>query len=140
MAELKTKKNNASVSEFLNAITDEQKRDDCKALSKLMSDITKAPAVMWGPSIVGFGSWRYTNTRGTSDWFLVGFSPRKANITLYIMTGFTSCPDLMKKLGTYKTGKSCLYIKRLSDLDQGILKDLIKESIVNLKSGGLPTY
>jgi hypothetical protein len=140
MAEVKTKLNDASVDDFLNAIEDEQKRADCFAVSKLMQQATKANPKMWGDSIVGFGAYRYVYASGREgDWMLVGFSPRKGNITLYIMAGFEQYDDLMKKLGKHKTGKSCLYIKSLADVDKGVLKELIAQSVAHMKATHPPT-
>ena len=130
MAELKTKPNTASVEEFLNGISDEQKRKDAFAVLRLMKQITKVKPRMWGPSIVGFGEYHYKYESGREgDWFLTGFSPRKQNLTLYIMSGFSRYDVLMKKLGKYKTGKSCLYIRRLDDIDLAVLKELITLSV-----------
>ena len=134
MAELKTKKNAASVDEFLNHVADEQRRKDCFSLVEIMKAATKAEPAMWGTSIVGFGRRQYKYDSGRElAWFLVGFSPRKQDLTLYIMGGLESYPSLMKKLGKHKTGKSCLYIKRLEDVDLPTLKELIKKSIVDLR-------
>ena len=134
MAELKTKKTEQSVEEFLNAIADEQTRQDCFNIVKLMQKATKAKPKMWGPSIVGFGDYHYKYESGReNDWFLVGFSPRKQNVALYGL-GITRQPELVQKLGKYKTGKSCLYIKRLADVDQKVLKDLIELSIAHTAS------
>ncbi len=133
MAELKTKPNAASIDKFLNAISDEQTRQDCFTILEMMKAITKAPPKMWGPSIVGFGSYHYKYDSGREgDWFLTGFSPRKQNLTLYIMAGFSQYDELMKKLGKYKTGKSCLYIKRLDDIHLPTLKKLIQQSVEHL--------
>ncbi len=129
MAELKTKLNDASVQKFLNSISDEKKRKDCLTILELMKKITKSEPKMWGSSIVGFGTYHYKYESGREgDWFLTGFSPRKQNLTLYIMSGFNKYDELMKKLGKYKTGKSCLYINSLEDVDKKVLKDLITES------------
>jgi len=134
MAELKTKPNTASVEDFLSQIPEEQKRKDALAIMKLMRQITKAKPKMWGPSIIGFGDYHYKYESGREgDWFLTGFSPRKQNLTLYIMSGFARYDALMKKLGKFKTGKSCLYAKRLDDLDQAVLKELITHSVKYLK-------
>jgi hypothetical protein len=134
MAELKTKKTDASVEKFLNGVADEQRRKDCFALVEIMKKATKAEPAMWGPSIVGFGHRLYKYPSGRElDWFLLGFSPRKGDLTLYIMPGLERYPELMKKLGKYKTGKSCLYIKRLEDVNQPTLKELIKQSLKDLK-------
>ncbi len=134
MAELKTKKNEADVEKFLGAIPDEKKQRDCFVILKLMRQITGKDPKMWGSGIVGFGDYHYKYESGREgDWFLVGFSPRKQNISLYIMSGFDGQSDLMKKLGKYKTGKSCLYIKAYEDVDAEVLKELITRSIVHLK-------
>jgi hypothetical protein len=134
MAELKTKKNDASVEDFLNTIKDEQIRADCFEISKLMSQVTKAEPKMWGSSIVGFGQYHYKYASGReNDWMLVGFSPRKQNITLYIMAGFDRYDELLAKLGKFTTGKSCLYIKKLADVDKKVLKKLVTESVKVMK-------
>lgn len=134
MAELKTKKTNKSVSQFIKAIDDPERRKDCEALAKLMKKITGAEPKMWGTAIVGFGDYRYKYASGREgDWFPIGFSPRKAALTIYAMCAFAQNPDLMKKLGKYKMGKGCLYIKRLADIDQEVLAKLLKESIARLK-------
>ena len=136
-AELKTKVNDASVTDFLNTIPDEQKQKDCFEIVKMMKQAAGAEPKMWGTSIVGFGSYHYKGASGREgDWMLIGFSPRKQNITLYIMPGFERYPGLMKKLGKYSTGKSCLYIKRLSDVDRKVLKDLVSESVKMMKKKG----
>ena len=133
-AEVKTKVNDASVTDFLNSVEDEQKRKDAFEILKLMKQVSKENAKMWGGSIVGFGSYHYKGASGREgEWMLIGFSPRKQNITLYIMPGFERYPTLMKKLGKYSTGKSCLYIKKLSDVDASVLKELVTESIKVMK-------
>ncbi len=135
MAELKTQKTKASVSAFLNAIADDQRRADCKAVSKMMQEITGEKPAMWGTSLVGFGTYTYTYATGRSgDWPLAAFSPRKQNLTLYIMAGFDGYPELMAKLGPHSTGKSCLYVKRLSDLHLPTLKKLITASVKHVKA------
>ena len=135
MAELKTKPGNESARAFIEAIADERQRDDCFAILELMQSATKAEPVMWGGSIVGFGTYRYVYASGREgDWFLTGFSPRKQNITLYIMMGFERHPDVMEHLGKYKTGKSCLYIKRLADVDKNVLTQLIRQSVAQLQA------
>ncbi len=132
MAELKTKKNEGSVKDFLDGIEDEQKRKDTKKVAKMMRDATGKRAKMWGASIVGYGSLTLDYAGGkTGEWFAVGFSPRKANLTLYIMDGFSEYDGLLKKLGKHKIGKSCLYIKRLSDVDEEVLETLVKKSIAH---------
>lgn len=133
-AELKTKLNNASVDDFINSVEDEQVRADCFEITKIMKQVTKAEPKMWGTSIVGFGSYHYKGKSGREgDWMLVGFSPRKQNLTLYIMAGFDRYDDLLKKLGKFTTGKSCLYIKKLADIDKKVLKELVTESVKVMK-------
>ena len=130
MAELKTKENDASVAKFIKAVNDETRRKDCLALIKIMRQITKADPKMWGPSMVGFGSYHYKYESGREgDWFVTGFAPRKQDLTLYIMAGFEGYPELMKTLGKHKTGKSCLYIKKLEDVRLPTLKKLVQESV-----------
>ncbi|MGH7468734.1 MAG: DUF1801 domain-containing protein [Longimicrobiales bacterium] len=129
MSELKTRPTSASVAEFLESIPDEARRKDCQAIARMMQEATKAEPKMWGPSIIGFGDFRYQGASGSTDWFVAGFSPRKQNLTLYIMTGFARYSTLMAKLGKHSTGKSCLYFKRLADVDHAVLKTLIEESV-----------
>jgi hypothetical protein len=134
VAELKTKKTDASVAEFLAGISPEQKRKDAIAICELMKKVTKAEPKMWGTSIVGFGSHQYKYESGRQgEWFLVGFSPRKQNLTLYIMPGFASYDALLAKLGKHKTGKSCLYINTLDDIDVPTLRELIQRSVADMK-------
>ena len=132
--ELKTKVNDASVEGFLNSVTDEQKREDCFEILRLMKQVTNEEPKMWGSSIVGFGSYHYKGASGREgDWLLTGFSPRKENLTLYIMGGFDLHQDLLKKLGKHKTSVGCLYIKKLDDVDKEILKELVAESVKTMK-------
>lgn len=120
----------ASVSKFIDAVEDEGKREDAYTVLKLMRKITKEEPKLWGTAIVGFGTYQYKYASGQQgDWPLVGFSPRKQNLTLYIMPGFDKYDDLMSKLGKYKTGKSCLYIKSLQDVDMKVLEALIANSV-----------
>ena len=135
MAELKTKQTKASVKEFLNQISDEERRKDCFAVAKMMEEITGEKPKMWGPSIVGFGIWHYKYASGREgDWPVAAFSPRKKDLTVYLMPGFTEHADLMEKLGKHSTGKSCLYIKRLSDLHVPTLKKLITQSVKQMRN------
>ncbi len=130
MAELKTKGTGKSVKKFIDGIADEKMRRDCRKLLKLMGEVTKAKPKMWGSSMVGFGTYHYKYASGREgDWFLTGFSPRKLNLTLYLMAGFGRYDGLLKKLGKYKTGKSCLYVRTLDDIDPSTLKSLIRESV-----------
>ena len=136
MAELKTKKTESSVAKFLDSVADEEKRNDSKKILKIFTESTKEKPAMWGTSIVGFGSYHYKSDRSTQegDWPLTGFSPRKQNITIYIMPGFLEYKELLTKLGKHKVSKgSCLYIKRLSDIDIDVLKKLIKVSVSDMK-------
>ncbi len=134
MAELKTQRNTASVEAFLNGVKDERKRADSFELLKLMEEVTGEKGEMWGSSIVGFGRYRYKYSTGREgDWMLVGFSPRAQNLTLYIMAGFEEYDGLLTKLGKHSTGKSCLYIKRLEQVDKNVLKQLVKKSVTHMK-------
>lgn len=128
-AELKTKVNEASVAGFLNSVEDEQKRNDAFDLLKIMEQVTKETPKMWGTSIVGFGSYHYKYATGhEGDAPRMGFSPRKQSLTLYIPGALEQYQGFLEKLGKHSTGKGCLYIKRLSDVDLGVLKELIAES------------
>lgn len=135
MAELKTVPTGASVTDFLNAITDEKRRQDCLTVCALMQEITGEAPIMWGASIVGFGTYRYCSPSGRSgNWMLTGFASRKASLTLYIMSGFGEYDALLEKLGKYSTGVSCLYIKRLSDVDLTVLRALITQSVAHMRT------
>ena len=129
-AEPKTKSNESSVEKFLNTISDEQQRTDSFAVLELMKRISKEEPRMWGTSIIGFGLHHLKYASGRElDWMLIGFSPRKGKTTLYITDGFDKYDEYLSRLGKHKTGKSCLYIKRLSDIDIGVLEELIKSSV-----------
>ncbi|MBE0648412.1 MAG: DUF1801 domain-containing protein [Bacteroidales bacterium] len=137
MAELKTKQNDADVNDFINSFADtELKKKDSIEILKLMQEFTGFEPKMWGTSIIGFGSYHYKSERSSQegDWPLVGFSPRKSAISLYVYSGCSGQEDLLKDLGKFKMGKSCIYIKKLSDIDQEILKKLIKSTIEFLQS------
>ncbi len=130
MAEPKTKPTGASVTAFVAAIEDPEKRKDVKKIAGMMRRATRSRAKLWGPSIVGYGRYHYEYPSGQSgDWMLTGYSPRKQALTVYIMCGFEPFKPLLNRLGKYKTGKSCLYIKRLSDVDEGVLEELITQSV-----------
>ena len=130
MAELKTKPTAVSVESFLNAIQDEHVRNDCWTIVDIMQKATCAEPRMWGASIVGFGSYHYKYASGReADWMLTGFSPRKQNITLYLMGGFDNHSELLAQLGKHSCAKSCLYIKRLSDVHLPTLRKLVKASV-----------
>lgn len=133
MAELKTKLNDGSVTDFLNKIEDEDRRKDCFELLSMMQDVTGDEPKMWGESIIGFGSYQYKYASGREgEWFQLGFSPRKQNISLYTMCGFDHAEKIMGKLGRYKTGKSCIYVKKLDDIDRKALMDLFVSSVNQL--------
>ncbi len=135
MAELKTKVNDANVIEFLNSIENEKRKADSFKVLELMKSITKEEPEMWGDSIVGFGRYKYKYASGREgEWFLCGFSPRKQSLTLYIMSGFSKFENILSKLGKHKTGKGCLYINKLEDVDKKVLKELISSSVKYLKS------
>ena len=126
-AEIKTKVNNASVGGFLNSVSDEQQRADAFTILEMMKRITGEEPRMWGTSIVGFGEHTYKSpaTGREVDWMKIGFSPRKANLTLYVLNQTAKQAKILEKLGKHKTGKGCVYIKRLSDVDNGVLKQVI---------------
>jgi hypothetical protein len=133
MAELKTKATHASVDKFLQGIKDEQKRQDCYEILKIMKKATKAEPKMWGTAIIGFGDRHYVYESGRElDWFIVGFSPRAQNLTLYMMGGLDHA--VLQRLGKYKTGKGCLYIKNLEDVDTKVLSELITNSVKKSKA------
>lgn len=143
MVENKTKKTTASVDDFLGTVDDENKRKDAKKLNKIIQEVTGEKPVMWGNSIVGYGKYSYKTADGKQhEWMLVGFSPRKANLSIYIMAGFDEDAEnngydprpLLNKLGKHSTAKTCLYVKSLSDIDLETLKQLISDSVEVLKS------
>jgi hypothetical protein len=129
MADLKTKVNDASVEEFLDGFP-EDKRKDCYKILEIMQEVTQNEPKMWGTSIIGFGDYHYEYKSGRAgDFFLTGFSPRKQNLTLYINGGFDQYSSLLERLGKYKTGKACLYIKKLDDVDIQVLKEIVTKSV-----------
>lgn len=135
MAELKTRPTDQSVSAFLERIEAPEKRQDCYTLAEMMGQITGEPPRMWGESIVGFGTYQYRYKSGrTAAWFLTGFAPRKRDLTLYIMSGFEGYDELLARLGKHKTGKACLYLKRLSQVDLDVLAELIARSVAHMRA------
>jgi len=135
VAENKTRATTASVTEFINAIEDRQKRADARKVAAIMRRVTGKRAKMWGPSIVGYGTYHYKYESGREgDFMIAGFSPRRQALTVYILAGFGRFDTLMGKLGKYKTGKSCLYIKRLSDVDEKVLEKLIDGSVKYMRN------
>jgi hypothetical protein len=134
MTDLKTKPTNKSVEQFLKKVENPTKREDSFRILELMKEITQEEPVMWGDSIVGFGSYRYKYASGREgDWPLVGFSPRKQNLAIYIMSGFDSYNEILKNLGKFKTGKSCLYVNKLKDVNMQSLTELVSESVKHMK-------
>jgi len=130
MPEPRTRPTTASVTGFIKRQPDEQTRADCLTLVALMEQVTGEKAVMWGPAIIGFGTYRLVYANGTeADWPIAGFSPRKKELTIYLIDVFERHPELMKKLGKHRTGKVCLYIRRLADVDMKVLKELITASV-----------
>ena len=134
MAQNKTKATKASVTAFVNGVKNKQMRADCKAVAKMMSAATGNRPKMWGSSLVGYGNYDYKYESGREgSFFLTGYSPRAKNLTVYIMPGFSKYGALMKKLGKHTTGKSCLYIKRLEDVDEKVLQKLIERSVKDMR-------
>ena len=135
MAKMKTTPTQASVDAYIDAVEDEQKRADCRAIAAMMAEVTGAPARMWGPSIVGFGTYHYRYASGREgDFMETGFAARKRAITLYIMAGFSEYGDLLAKLGKHDTGKSCLYVKRLADVDLAVLREMVERSVAWIRA------
>lgn len=133
MTEPKTRPNNASVKTFVDSIADEQRRQDMRAVMGIMRRVTAKRPKMWGDSLVGYGSYHYEYASGRSgDWPLTGLSPRKQSLSVYIMSGFRRHDALMKKLGKHTTGKSCLYIKKLEDLNLEVLEQLVRASVEHM--------
>lgn len=137
MAELKTKRNDGDVEAFVAGIENPTKRTDCQSLLQLMREVTGDEPAMWGDAIVGFGSVHYRYASGREgDWFEVGFAPRKQNLTLYLMSGLGSQHDLLERLGKHSTGKGCLYVKRLADVDETVLREMIERSVQQARQSG----
>ncbi|MGH3741871.1 MAG: DUF1801 domain-containing protein [Micromonosporaceae bacterium] len=140
MADLKTVKNTASVADFLASVADPRRREDAGAVCALMAEVTGAEPAMWGGSIVGFGGYHYKYASGREgEAAAVGFSPRKQALTLYVSAGFDSYGELLKQLGPHSTGKSCLYLKRLSDVDEQVLRTLIKSGFEHFNGKTITT-
>ena len=135
MAELKTKPSDEDVHAFIARIPDEAQRADAATLTELMQRVTGSRPTLWGGKIVGFGSYRYTYASGRQgDWFVIGFAPRSKNLTLYLISGFDEYPELLERLGKHSTGKSCLYVKRLADLDMAALTELLERSTAAVRA------
>ena len=134
MSQLKTTQNDADVNAFLDAVQNPRRRADARQVLELIQAVTGEPPKMWGTSIVGFGSYHYRYASGREgDWPVVGFSPRKQNLVIYIMPGFSDYGELLGKLGKFRTGKSCLYVNKLGDVDLGLLEELVRESVAEMK-------
>lgn len=139
MAENKTQATDAEVAVFLDGLADEQRRNDCRTVVALMRELTGAEPRMWGANIIGFGTKHYRYASGREgDWFVVGCSPRKQNLTLYLTYGFEQHHDLLARLGKHSLGKACLYVKRLSDLDLAVLRELVARSVTQLEDEDAP--
>jgi hypothetical protein len=134
ITDVKTRATDASLDNFLRAISDEERHQDCLRVLEIMKRVTGEEPKLWGPAMVGFGSYHYRYESGLEgDWFVTGFSPRKANLTLYIMAGFDRYAELLERLGKFKTGKSCLYVKKLADVDEAVLTELIAASVEHMR-------
>jgi hypothetical protein len=134
MSENKTQPTDASVQQFIDSIEHERKREDAYTLLAMMQEITGEPATMWGSTMIGFGKYHYKYATGREgDSFLAGFSPRKQNLTLYIMAGFDEYDSLLEKLGKFKTGTACLYVNKLADVDQDTLRELVQHSVDHMR-------
>jgi hypothetical protein len=135
MAELKTTKNDGSVEDFLATIQDAEKREDARAVMRLMQKVTREKPKMWGNSIVGFGEFHYRYASGREgDWLLTGFSPRAQNLTLYLMAGFANLKDKLKNLGKHQTSSSCLHVKRLADVDLAVLESIVAQGVAETRA------
>ena len=135
MSDLKTRPTASSVDAFIDAVDDDCKRADCRTVAQMMTEITGAPGVMWGSSIVGFGDYHYRYASGREgDFFEAGFSPRRRALTIYVMAGFSEYDDLLARLGKYTTGKSCLYVKRLADVDLDVLREMLTRSVAFIRA------
>ena len=133
MAELKTKPTNVDVNDFIDTVENEGRRDDCRALVKMMKKATKAEPTMWGNGMIGFGRYRYQYASGHGgEWPIIALAPRKNELTLYMMAGLEQHEELMGRLGKHKAGKSCLHVKKLEQLDLDVLKELIDISVAAL--------
>ena len=138
MAELKTKPTDESVEVYLNSIEKDTQRKDSFAILNMMKDVTKTEPVMWGSSIIGFGIYKYRYASGReAEWMKIGFAPRKRNLTLYIMDGFDQYDSLLSKLGKFRTGKACLYINKLEDVDLDVLREMVERSVDHVARSSL---
>jgi Domain of unknown function (DU1801) len=139
MSDPKTRPTDQDVEHFFDSIADVQQRQDSRTIAEIMREITGADPRMWGDSIVGFGSYHYRYASGREgDWLITGFSPRKQNLTLYLCYGFEQHGELLQRLGKYKVGKACLYLKRLDDVDRTALRELIKRAVEQVTRANMP--
>lgn len=135
MAQLKTQPHGGDVTAFLNQVDDAEKRADCFTLLQMIQEVTGEPPVMWGDAMVGFGRYRYKYASGREgEWFLTGFAPRKQNLTVYIIAGFEDYEGLLARLGKHRTSVSCLYVKRLADVDLDVLRELVTRSVAHMRA------
>ena len=135
MAINKTQPTMVKLADFISTVEDAGRRSDCREIAKLMRKVTGKNGKMWGNGLVGFGQYHYRYESGREgDWFLTGFAPRKQALTLYVMSGFDSCQPLMDKLGKFKIGKSCLYVKSLDDIDRSVLEQLLTSSVEHVRA------
>ncbi len=140
MAELKTQRTDASVAQFLAGVPDPQRRADAEALCAIMTEVTGVEPDMWGAAIVGFGAYQYRYASGREgDWPAIGLSPRKQNLTLYVSPDFDGYADLLSQLGRHSTGKSCLYLRRLSDVDESVLRQLVAKAFIHINGRTITT-
>lgn len=137
MPEIKTRKTGEDPRAFIARMDNPKRRDDCLRILNLLEDVTGSKPEMWGPGIIGFGEYKYKSGKTVNEWFLTGFSSRKDNLTIYLMSGYAAYGDLMKKLGKHKTGVSCLYIKKLDDIDMSVLRELATRSIADFRKNYL---
>ena len=134
MAELKTRPTDADVDAYLDSVEDDRRREDARTVCEMMQKITRRQPVLWGSSIIGFGTYSYEYANGSrGDWPLTGVSPRKQALTIYVMSGFDEYDELLAALGPHKTGRSCLYIRNLAKVDQKVLARLIRKSVAHLR-------
>lgn len=135
MAQLKTQPNDKSVTDFLGSMENDTRREDSFTILELMKEASGVEPIMWGDSIIGFGTYHYKYASGReAEWFLTGFSPRVQNLTLYIMDGFDEYDKLLGNLGKHSTGKSCLYVKRLENIDLEVLKEMVEKSVAHMQA------
>ena len=135
MAENKIRLSDGDVETYIESVENERRREECRAATAMIAEVSGYPPRMWGDSMIGFGSYRYQSDSGRQgEWFLVGLAPRKQNLVLYIMPGFSQYDDLLARLGKHKTGKSCLYLTKYADVDQDVLRQLVRLSVDHMRA------